>query len=182
MEKEANGLIVDTMLAFIIKHDIIEDTLKFLNELIEIYKKKSPYFKFKKIKNKPKCCQYLLSYLHFAGIIEKYSRNGGWKIVDYNALKRIYLNLQKCYVDDKEREKMRMKYSGDIIYSSMQSIMYSIGRMIGIKEKCPPVEAITSILIAYYIENYGEDEFIKEILRKLETIKKVVELENKVMT
>jgi len=175
---EANGIIVDAMVAFVVKHDIIDETIKFLNELIERYKKKSPYFKYKKINNKFKCGQYLITYLHLAGIINKYSNNGSWKIVDYDTLKRVYLNLQKCYVDEEEKERMKQKYSGDLIFSGMQSIMYSVGRMIAIKEKCSTVEAITSILIAYYIENYGEDEFIKDVLNKMKLIDKIVELEN----
>lgn len=177
MGDKPNGLVINAILSFVVKRNIIEDTLKLLNELIKIYNEKSPYFKFKKLKSKPKCCQYILHHLRLAGIIEKQSKNGNWKIVDYETLKKIYLNLQRCYVDEKERNKW--KYMGDMTYNNMQGIMYSVGRMIGIKENCSTVEAITSILIAYYIENYGEDEFIKGILKKFDSLKKVVEIENK---
>lgn len=179
MEGVANGFVADALLAFIIKHDIVEDALKFFNELIETYKNKCPFFRLRKMENRPKYHQYLLSYLNTAGIIERYSNNGCWKIVDYETLKRLYLALQKCYVDDKEKEKMKMKYSGDVLYNGMQGIMYSIAKMIAVKENCATLDVVTSILIAYYIENYGRDEFIEGILQKLNTLKKVVEIESK---
>ena len=69
----------------------------------------------------------------------------------------------------------KVKCINNSIYSNMQSIMYSIGRMIATKEKCSTIDAITSILIVYYIDNYGEDEFIKKILEKIERLKKLVE-------
>ena len=177
MDDEINGLAMETMLAIVVRNDIIEDALKFLDELMEIYENKSPYFKYKKIKNKPKCCQYILFCLHSAGIIKRHSRNGVWKIDNYDALKRICMRLQKCYEDKEEMERIKRKHSGGVLYNDIQSVMYKVGREIAIKEKCSTIEAITSILIAYYIENYGKDDFIKDILRKMKIIEGIAKME-----
>lgn len=166
------SVIIDIMIAFILKKDILKESIVFFDELITRYKKGSHFFKYSQIKSKFKQIGYVMSYMNGAGILEKYNKHT-WKIVDFESLKRIYLFLQMCYVDENEYQRALTKYSGDLFVNGLQKLMYKVGRLIAEKEQCDVIDAITSILIAYYVENYGEDDKIKEIIKNVKMLKRL---------
>ena len=116
--------------------------------------------------------------MRLAGIIRKYSKYI-WEVIDYNSLKETCLKLQECYDDYNERERILRRYDGGAIHNGMQGMMYEIGRHIAINEGCTTIEAITSILIAYYVDNYGKDDFIKEQLEKFNVLDGIAGLEGR---
>jgi len=172
-----NSYVIGSMMAFVIKKGVIYDTIKFLEQMLKTFEKQSKYIKIKEL-HKPKCYRSILHYLRLAGVIKKYSKYI-WEVIDYNSLKETCLKLQECYDDYNERERILRRYDGGAIHNGMQGMMYEIGRHIAINEGCTTIEAITSILIAYYVDNYGKDDFIKEQLEKFNVIDSIAGLEGR---
>ena len=71
-----------------------------------------------------------------------------------------------------------MKNVRSMIGAFEQKIMYEVGRLIAEKEQAHSVpDCITSILIAYYIENYGHDEKIDKIIEKINKARRALIVE-----
>jgi len=157
--------------SFIMKHNLVEDYKLFFKELLERCSKGRKAFKYRQLKHKPRNFHNIIPLLVMTGVIEK--ANGGqtkntWRVKDIGKLERIHKILHS--------RKLSQRYSFDFVINDMQSIMFEVARLIAEKEHGYVPDIVTSILVAYYIENYGEDERIKAILKKLEKLRKLDEI------
>lgn len=161
---------VNYFIYVILKRGLEKEYINFFDFLIKRCKEENYYFRYRYLPFKPYGYKFCIHVMEKLGLIEKINKStrGTWKIKNINEIKKILDILKRCEEDENFREST-LKLMNNLNYEKLsnQNILWRVARLIAKKEGINPTDALVSISIAYYIENYGEDREIKEIIKKI---------------
>ena len=171
--KSGNDVAFDYFIYFILKSKNEAGYFDFFTHLKERYENGKFFFKYRTLEVKPpkyRVGVFIMEKLGMLKCVNKKTTHT-WKISDIYKIEKAMKILERCKNDDNHRKKLLKVLESEYKLVSNNTILWDTARLIAKKEDTRPADALIGIAIAYYIENYGEDEEIREIVNTIKIIR-----------